>query len=213
MSPIGRNPLRQESPEDCPELSPRFAHDFFQREGTEALSRTLLGTRLVTVVRGVRTSGEIVEVEAYLGSNDPACHAARGITKRNSAMFSTPGHCYVYLIYGLYYCVNVVTDPEGVGSAILIRAVVPTEGLHAMKRRRGSSDPHQLARGPGRLCQSFGISSGFSGEHFATSSRIWIEPYRQYSPDLVGVSPRIGISVGQDLPLRFFVKGSPWLSR
>jgi DNA-3-methyladenine glycosylase len=160
----------------------------------------------------MRVSGEIVEVEAYLSADDPACHAARGMTKRNAAMFKGAGHCYVYLIYGIYHCVNVVSDPEGAGSGVLIRAVAPGEGIDVMKRRRRVSDLGALARGPGRLCQSFGISSTFSGENLATSNRIWIEPLREYSAHEVGVSGRIGIAAGEDLPLRFFVKGSPWVS-
>ncbi len=167
----------------------------------------------MTVSRGVRTSGVIVEVEAYLGVNDPACHAARGLTKRNAVMFRAPGHCYVYLIYGMYHCVNVVSDPEGIGSAVLIRAVEPLEGLEVMQRRRGRSiKPIDLARGPGRLCEALAISTGMSGEHFAHSSRIWIEPYTTFAPSQVGVSGRIGISAGQEMPLRFFVNDCAWVS-
>jgi DNA-3-methyladenine glycosylase len=193
--------------------SRRLTLDFYEGEGTEALARSLLGTRLVTVSRGVRTSGVIVEVEAYLGANDPACHAARGLTKRNAAMFRAPGHCYVYLIYGMYHCVNVVSDPEGVGSAVLIRAVEPLEGLEVMQRRRGSSvKPIDLARGPGRLCEALAISTEMSGEHLVESSRIWIEPHTTFEPSKIGVSGRIGISAGQDKPLRFFVKDCAWVS-
>lgn len=191
----------------------RLPVDFYADEGTEALARSLLGTRLVTVSRGARTSGVIVEVEAYLGFNDPACHAARGPTKRNAVMFRAPGYCYVYLIYGMYHCVNVVSDPEGVGSAVLIRAVEPLEGIEVMRRRRGSSIKDiDLARGPGRLCEALGISTGMSGEHFANSSRIWIEPHTIFDSSRISASGRIGISVGKDMPLRFFVKDNPWVS-
>lgn len=192
--------------------SGRHTQAFYHGIETEGLARKLLGCQLVTAVRGMRVSGEIVEVEAYLSADDPACHAARGMTKRNSAMFKGAGHCYVYLIYGMYHCVNVVSDPEGAGSGVLIRAVAPGEGIEVMKRRRGLSDLRALARGPGRLCQSFGISSTLSGQHLATSNRIWIEPFREYAPREVGVSGRIGIAAGKELPLRFFVKGSPWVS-
>lgn len=154
-----------------------------------------------------------MEVEAYLGENDPACHAARGITKRNEVMFRSPGHCYVYLIYGMYHCVNVVSDPEGVGSAVLIRAIEPIEGLEVMRRRRGASvKPVDLARGPGRLCEALAISTRLSGEHLADSSRIWIEPHVTFKPSQIDASGRIGISAGQELPLRFFVKDSLWVS-
>ncbi|MEY4670025.1 MAG: hypothetical protein RL518_2724 [Pseudomonadota bacterium] len=176
------------------------------------LARRLLGCRLVTMVRGVRASGLIVEVEAYLGVGDPACHAARGMTRRNAVMFKDAGHCYVYFIYGMYHCVNVVSDPEGIGSGILIRAVEPSEGIAVMRRRRRGADIGNLARGPGKVCQSFAISSSFSGEHFATSRRIWIEPFLEYATSEVGVSGRVGISAGADMPLRLFVRGSPWVS-
>jgi DNA-3-methyladenine glycosylase len=193
--------------------SRRLPRAFYADEGTEALAKSLLGMRLVTASRGARTSGIIVEVEAYLGDNDPACHAARGITKRNAVMFQAPGHCYVYLIYGMYHCVNVVSDPEGVGSAVLIRAIEPLEGIEVMRRRRGRAVKLcDLARGPGRLCEALGISTGMSGEHFAESSRIWIEPHTSFDKSKIGVSGRIGISVGQNMPLRFFVKDSPWVS-
>lgn len=186
----------------------------FYALGTEVLARKLIGARLVTVNRGVRTSGMIVEVEAYLGANDPACHAARGMTPRNEVMFRGPGHCYVYLIYGMYHCVNVVSDPEGVGSAVLIRAVEPLEGSEVMRRRRGGERVRalDLARGPGRLCEAFGITKSFSGEHLTESARIWLEQYRSFRNTEIAATGRIGISRGQELPLRFFVRGSPWVS-
>jgi DNA-3-methyladenine glycosylase len=205
-------PMNRSLPDSSPLPSSRLPPVFFRQVETESLARKLLGVRLVTVVRGVRTSGEIVEVEAYLGRNDPACHASRGKTGRNAMMFEAAGHCYVYLIYGIYHCVNVVSDPEGVGSGVLIRAVTPMEGIETMRRRRGRADMSDVARGPGRLCQSFGITASFCGEHFATSQRIWLEPFTTYSREQIAISGRIGISAGQELPLRFFVKHSPWVS-
>ena len=191
----------------------RLTQSFFERD-TVALSRALLGKKLVTRSRGLVTAGIIVEVEAYLGHSDPACHAARGMTARNGVMFKDAGHCYVYLIYGMYYCVNVVSDREGVGSAVLVRAVEPLEGVSIMERRRGSKvrTPYDLARGPGRLCEALGIATSFSGHHLTASDRIWIEPHSEIAQRSVGVSGRIGISKGAELPLRFFVKNSPWVS-
>ncbi len=183
-----------------------------------SLARSLLGTRLVTLSRGTLTSGMIVEVEAYLGSNDPACHAARGKTARNEVMFAAGGHCYVYIIYGMYLCMNVVGDPQGVGTGVLLRAVEPLEGLPAMQRRRSAGRARtriplrDLARGPGRLCQALGISRTYGGEHFATSSRLWIEPYRRIAPQAIATSGRIGITDGAELPLRFYIKDSLWVS-
>ena len=156
----------------------------------------------------------IVEVEAYLGHKDPACHAARGMTKRNEVMFRSPGHCYVYLIYGMYHCVNLVSDPAGVGSAVLIRAIEPLEGLEAMRRRREQAElkPRALARGPGRLCEALGITEKLSGEHFERSGRIWIEHLHDPSPQAIARSGRIGISKGADLQLRFYLKENVWVS-
>jgi DNA-3-methyladenine glycosylase len=197
-------------------LSPspaRLSSSFFD-QGTIAVARSLLGAKLVTNYLGVETSGMIVEVEAYLGSDDPACHAARGKTPRNEVMFRAPGHCYVYLIYGMYHCVNVVTDPEGTGSAVLIRALEPLSGVDAMQRRRGGSKVKlsHLTRGPGRLCEALSITTSLSGHHFDSSPRIWLEPYQSFSRSKIKTSGRIGISAGKDLPLRFFLAGNPWVS-
>jgi DNA-3-methyladenine glycosylase len=205
------------STEHTTQRPPRYGMDFYRGLDTETLARSLLGARLVTAARGSVTSGMIVEVEAYLGSGDPACHAARGKTARNAVMFEAAGHCYVYLIYGMYLCMNVVSDPEGVGSGVLLRAVQPLEGIAAMQRRRSvgraaTVGDRDLTRGPGRLCQALGISHRFGGEHFATSSRVWIEPYRQIPDREVAHSGRIGISAGADLPLRFYLENNPWVS-
>ena len=187
----------------------RLTHDFYTHYDTVDLARALLGKKLVTLSRGVRTSGVIVEVEGYLGKDDPACHAARGMTPRNRVMFASPGHCYVYRIYGMSHCVNVVSDPEGFGSAVLIRAIEPIEGIDVMKRRRAGRVVRDLARGPGRRCQAMGIRTSYSGEHFSESSRIWIEPHREIPHREIATSGRIGISSGSDLPLRFYLKDSP----
>lgn len=130
-------------------------------------------------------------------------------------MFRAPGHCYVYLIYGMYHCLNVVSDPEGVGAAVLIRAVEPEEGVDLMARRRGLSPDRvrDLARGPGRLCQAFGIERALSGGHFVLSDRLWLESAAALPKSSVGVSGRIGIRDGAELPLRFFVKDSQFVSK
>jgi DNA-3-methyladenine glycosylase len=191
----------------------RITGSFFQ-QGTRDLARALLGKKLVTSSRGVETSGRIVEVEAYLGHNDPACHAARGMTKRNEMMFRSPGHCYVYLIYGMYHCVNLVSDPVGIGSAVLIRAIEPLDGIETMRRRREQRElkPRALARGPGRLCEALGITEKLSGQHFENSERIWLEHLDDPSPRTIARSGRIGISKGADMQLRFYLRDNLWVS-
>jgi DNA-3-methyladenine glycosylase len=126
-----------------------FAHGFFQRDAGE-VARELLGARIVSTVGGDRTSGVVVETEAYLGPHDPACHAADriGRTARNEAMFGTPGTAYVYLIYGIHWCLNVVTGPVGYPAAVLIRALEPTEGHEVMEARRGGMGRALCSDGP-----------------------------------------------------------------
>ncbi len=192
----------------------RLSHDFFQGS-TRSLARALLGQSLVSYRGGRLVAGMIVETEAYLGSNDPACHAARGMTPRNEVMFRSSGHCYVYLIYGMYHCVNVVSESEGVGSAVLIRAVEPLEGIDVMNVRRG---PHvrralDLARGPGRLCEAFDIDRTLSGTHFCSSPEIWIEEAPSVRSRDIEITGRIGIREGAELPLRFAVRSSRFVSR
>ncbi|WP_292364811.1 MULTISPECIES: DNA-3-methyladenine glycosylase [unclassified Methanoculleus] len=190
-------------------LSPAF----YERD-TVTVAKDLLGCLLVHREEET-TAGWIVEVEAYL-RGDPAAHSYRGETKRNSVMFGPPGHAYVYLIYGLHTCVNVVT---GAGEAILIRALEPGIGLELMQARRGMSDPVSLASGPGKLTQALGITMDQNG------TSLYDGPLQVRSPDsLPGRRPegfpgeivqttRIGITKAVDLPLRFYLKGSRYVSR
>ena len=154
----------------------------------------------------------IVEVEAY-GSNDPACHAFGGPSERNKVMFWDGGFCYVYFIYGAHHCVNVVTDKEGVGSAVLIRALEPVSGIDLMRRRRRGVEDRLLTNGPGKLCQALGIDASLGGENFMDSERIWLMPYRRFRREQVGQSPRIGISKAKTLPWRFFLRQNRWVSK
>ncbi len=182
---------------------------------TLQVARKLLGAKLVTCVNGVRTSGMIVEVEAYGGLRDEASHAFGGMTGRNEVMFRAAGHCYVYFIYGMYHCVNIVTEDEDVGAAVLVRALEPLEGVDVMARRRGIKGANlvPLANGPGKLCAALGINRKFCGEHFGKSSAIWIEPYTRIAASGIAASERVGISKARDLKWRFFVKGNAFLSR
>ena len=170
------------------------------------LAPALLGTMLVRELDGVRTAGRIVETEAYPGGDDLGSHSRGGRrTKRNGAMFLAGGHLYVYLIYGLHHCVNVVSGAEGEGEAVLIRAVEPIEGLEQMRRRRGARiSDRDLCRGPGRLAQALAIDRELDGRVLGRSSGVWLEPGSRASE--IGRTPRVGLGkVGAwaDRPWRF----------
>jgi DNA-3-methyladenine glycosylase len=194
---------------------------FYDRP-TLDVARDLLGTLLVHVRRGVRTSGIIVEVEAYIGESDPACHAAPGPTPRNAPLYGQPGHAYVYLNYGMHYLVNVVTEAHGMPAAVLLRALAPLDGIDVMRRRRGrvakgrraniASVPDDgLCRGPGNLTKAMGITLADNRADLL-GDRLFIEaPRAGFEP--IAWGPRIGISVGTDRPWRAYVAGHPAVSR
>jgi DNA-3-methyladenine glycosylase len=175
--------------------------DLFDREVT-LVARELLGaTFLVDGVGGI-----IVETEAY-HPTDPAAHSYRGETERNRSMFLGPARVYVYRSYGIHWCVNFVC---GGAAAILIRAVEPTHGLNAMARRRGTSIPRELCSGPGKLTEALGITKAHDGLKLDASPFTFV-PTTEPQPVVIG--PRIGISKAVDLPWRFGIAGSPYLSR
>jgi DNA-3-methyladenine glycosylase len=161
------------------------------------VARDLLGCLLVhRGADGHRAEGIIVEVEAYCGPRDLACHSAGGRrTARNEVMYGPPGHAYVYFTYGMHHCLNVVTRGVGIAEAILIRAVVPTRGLAAMRARRALSEhapAFRIARGPGNVCRAFGIDRSLNGVDL-TGSTLTIRRSRLYGPSEVRHTPRIGI--------------------
>jgi DNA-3-methyladenine glycosylase len=193
----------------CLEPLPR---DFYDREVCQ-VARELLGQLLVReVTPGMLLVGNITEVEAYLAENDPANHAFRGMTARNRSMFGPPGHAYVYPIH-TRYCLNVVTEPEGRPSAVLIRAVEPTEGLWEMQRHRRTKDVHNLTTGPGKVCEAFAIDRSFDGWNLTLGRRLWIAYGSLADNSSVAMSPRVGVTAAKELPLRFFLKNSPFVSR
>lgn len=165
-----------------------------------------------TLVHG-SVSGRIVETEAYLGLDDPAAHAFRGPTPRTQVLFGPPGHAYVYLIYGMYECLNIVTEPDGIAGCVLIRALEPMTGIATMRRRRpGATRDQDLTNGPGKLTLAMGISRRHN-RHDLTGEGLCIREVPN-APDFeIGVSPRIGIREAADLPLRFFIAGNPYVSR
>ena len=185
---------------------------FYDRP-VERVARDLLGKRLLRRAANCFTTGRIVEVEAYLPLGDSASHAFRGQKPRNAAMFGPPGHAYVYAIHSRH-CLNVVTEPEGIASAVLIRAVEPLDGLDLMKKRRGTERVLDLARGPGRLCQAFDLDRAMDGWDLVRGQRLWIAVDEGFdlTDQQVVVTPRVGVTSAKDLPLRFFVAACRFVS-
>jgi len=177
---------------------------FFARD-VHAVARELVGATML--FKGV--GGRIVEVEAY-HHTEPAAHSYNGQTARNAVMFGPPGYAYVYRSYGIHWCVNFVCEEEGSASAVLIRAIEPTEGIAAMRRRRGLKDERLLCSGPGRVCEALGITSAQNGLALD-------KPPFSVSPRLdhvtIATGPRIGITKAVDLPWRYGLQGSRFLSK
>jgi DNA-3-methyladenine glycosylase len=180
----------------------------------EIVARELLGALLVSEVGGERCVCEIVETEAYIGPEDEASHAAArfGRTARNDAMFGPAGTAYVYLIYGVHWCLNVVTDAEGFGAAVLLRAARPIEGVEAMRARRPGRPDRDLLRGPGNLARALGVDATLN-RHPMDAPPLWIAPGRTVPDAEVAIGPRIGITRAADWPLRFWVAGDPHVSK
>lgn len=197
-------------------MARRLTRSFFARS-TLLVARELLGARLVCRVGEEYLVGRVVDVEAYIGESDSACHASRGRTPRNAVMYGPPGHAYVYFTYGMHWMLNVVTERQGVPAAVLIRAIEPLEGLDTLRRRRGGRGDRELTSGPARLCQALGIDRELNGEDMVRGSRLYFEasPGREELP--VATTPRIGIDYAREedrkAPWRFVVAGNPHLSR
>jgi len=189
----------------------------FYRRRTVSVARSLLGCVLVHDSPEGRAAGRIVETEAYLSHKDPASHAYRGQTPRNTAMFGHPGNAYIYFIYGMYYCFNVVTGPHGVGEAVLIRALEPIEGVPLMQKRRNTDVARNLCSGPGKLVLALGILPSHNHASLLAGALHVEAPeafgLRKCSPRKIVVAPRIGITAAADLPLRFYERGNAYVSR
>ena len=177
---------------------------FFARD-VHAVARDLIGATLLFKGAG----GRIVEVEAY-HHTDPAAHSYNGPTPRNAVMFGPPGFAYVYRSYGIHWCVNFVCEAEGSASAVLIRAIEPTDGIAAMRRRRGLKDERLLCSGPGRICAALGITGAHNG--LALDTPPFALMPREDEVTIV-VGPRIGITKAIDLPWRYGLQGSRFLSK
>lgn len=185
-------------------VPPKLRRNFFDRPVLE-VAPELIGATLL--VNGV--GGRIVELEAY-HHTDPAAHSYRGPTERNAVMFGPAGYAYVYRSYGIHWCVNFVCESEGSASAVLIRALEPTAGIAAMRRRRGLTDGRALCSGPGKLCEALGVTIRHNG--LALDRPPFEIRARTEAPE-IAVGPRIGITKAIDHPWRFGLKGSPFLSK
>ena len=193
-------------------LGPPLATSFYDRP-TELVARELLGAVMqCTTAQGV-TRGRIVETEAYIGPEDPACHAAAGLTRRTRHLFGPPGVSYVYLIYGMYWCFNAVTRERGHGAAVLVRAVAPLDGIDLMRQRRHKvKHDRDLTNGPGKLCLAMGIDGTMDGTSLRDGP-IVIRAGEPVPDDDVVVTPRIGIVKAADWPLRYFIRDDPFVSK
>lgn len=192
-------------------LGAPLAARFYDRP-TELVARDLLGAVLqCTTPEGI-TRGRIVETEAYTGPDDPACHAAAGLTKRTRHLFGPPGMAYVYLIYGMYWCFNAVTRESGHGAAVLVRAVAPVDGVELMRARRPKvRSDRDLTNGPGKLCLAMGIDGAMDGTSLRNGPVV-IRAGQPVPDDVVVVTPRIGIVKAADWPLRYFIRDDPFVS-
>ncbi len=190
----------------------RLEAEFYQLPTLE-LAERLLGKIFVRCEgAGIVTKARIVETEAYLGEGDEACHAWRGMTNRNRAMFGPPGHLYIYFTYGCHYMINIVSEQEGTAGAVLLRAMEPLEGIDRMQERRGTADERALMSGPGKLAQALGIGPELYGSSLLGES-CWLEEAPDIPQEEIGTSPRIGITRSTELPWRKFVTASPHVSK
>jgi DNA-3-methyladenine glycosylase len=215
-------------------LSAALSREFYLQD-TVGAARNLLNCVLGHETGAGLVLGRITETEAYT-SDDPSCHSYRGKTLRNAPMFGRPGHAYVYFTYGMHFCFNAVTAPEGIGEAVLIRAVEPMEGWELMSRRRGLAEGEierlgtarsdrkvrerwgrALCGGPGKLCQAFGMKLGRNWADLMVPGGLWIAPplpnIGAPRPEDITASPRIGIRRAVELPRRFTLRNDPYLSR
>lgn len=188
----------------------------FYKQKTETVARELLGKTLVRIANGKRLAGTIVETEAYVGVKDKASHASGGRrTPRNEALYGEGGHTYVYFIYGMYFCLNVVTKNKDEPEAVLIRAIEPTEGIEQMKNFRPNKTLTQLTSGPGKLCLAMDIDRSENLKSLQ-SQNIFIESAPALKPKKIARGPRIGVAYAEEWApkkLRFWIKGNPHVSK
>jgi len=193
-------------------VAPPLPREFYDRD-TEHVARDLLGAVLECRTRDGLAAGRIVETEAYLGEHDLACHAVAGRTSRTAPLYGPPGIAYVYLIYGMYWCFNVVTRAEHEPSAVLVRAIEPVCGIELMRRRRPRVKRDvDLTNGPGKLCLALGIDARHNWKPLDHPPLI-VRAGEPVADRAVTVTPRIGITQSADWPLRWFVTDSKYVSK
>jgi len=201
----------------------KLNRQFFNRN-TLIVAQELLGKFIVRKIGKQRLVGKIVEVEAYNGPEDLASHASRGQTPRNSIMFGHPGYSYVYLIYGINHCFNIVTEDHGYPAAILIRAVEPVEGIEVMKKNRFAgrdakscvSTEINLTNGPGKFCQAFQIDKVLNEADLIASKNLWLENGEKIKKADIISAKRIGVDYAKEYKnklWRYYIKDSPWVSK
>jgi DNA-3-methyladenine glycosylase len=192
----------------------KLPRSFYSRPALD-VANDLLGKVLVRRIGRKNLSGKIVETEAYTGPHDLACHASKGHTPRTSVMFGPPGYAYVYMIYGFYFCLNVVTEPPGYPAAVLIRAIEPLDNVGLMRKLRKNPEREtNVTSGPGKLCMAMLIDKQLNGADLLGTA-IWIED-RSLDAGNILTSPRVGVDYAgefKDKPWRFFVEGNPYVSR
>jgi DNA-3-methyladenine glycosylase len=187
----------------------KLPREFYIRP-TLDVANDLIGKYLIYRKGKNLLSVRLVEVEAYIGEDDPACHAAVGKTKRNEIMYGIGGFSYIYFIYGMYYCLNVVTENEGFPAAVLLRGAEPIDGMKLIRQNYRSADHNRLTNGPGKICRALGLTRKENGLDL-TGNILYLED-RGYRPKRIEKSERIGIQKGKDKKWRFFEAGSRYVS-
>ena len=201
----------------------KLPRSFYLRP-TLIVAKDLLGKHFIRIIKGKKLEGRIVEVEAYLGEKDPASHTYRGRTQRNEVMFKKGGHLYVYFTYGMHFCANVVTEAEGIGHAVLIRALEPVAGTETMMKNRrttrqndggqaaNETEKRMLTNGPAKLCQAFGIVRAHNGVDL-TGDEIFITEGEPTQDMKILATTRVGIKNGREKKWRFYLAGSSFISK
>lgn len=183
----------------------------FYLEPTLDVAKSLIGKIFVKIEDRDILAGIIAETEAYLAENDKASHSYRGMSKRNDAMFEEGGKLYIYKIFGIHYCSNIVTEQKGVGCAVLLRSIIPIAGIEKMQRRRKTTDLYNLCRGPGNLAKSFSLDYLYN-KHSLLDDKIFLLNTNLSDKYVIASSNRIGISKDKHLPYRFFIYDCPFVS-